>query len=102
VTLWLMSRGKQYMWTLIPFVFMFVTTMAALLYKAYEAFFINLPKTADPVANKIANVTQFTIAQVIIGIVCLVLIVAALILAWDGIGAIRRNRAALAKSGAKA
>jgi carbon starvation protein len=30
VTLWLMSRGKQYMWTLIPFVFMFVTTIGAL------------------------------------------------------------------------
>jgi carbon starvation protein len=102
VTLWLMSKGKQYMWTLIPFVFMFVTTIAALFYKAYEAFFINLPKTADPVANKIANVTQFTIAQVIIGIVCLILIVAAFILAWDGISAIRRNRAALAEAGAKA
>ena len=102
VTLWLMSKGKQYMWTLIPFVFMFITTIAALLYKAYEAFFINLPKTADPVANKIANVTQFTIAQVIIGTVCVILIVAAFILAWDGIGAIRRNRAILAKVGAKA
>jgi carbon starvation protein len=102
VTLWLMSKGKQYMWTLIPFVFMFITTIAALLYKAYEAFFINLPKTADPEKFKIANVTQFTIAQVIIGIVCLILIVAALILAWDGIAAIRRNRAALAKAGAKA
>jgi carbon starvation protein len=102
VTLWLMSKGKQYMWTLIPFVFMFVTTIAALFYKAYEAFFINLPKTADPVANKIASVTQFTIAQVIIGVVCLILIVAAFILAWDGIAAIRRNRAALAEAGAKA
>jgi carbon starvation protein len=102
VTLWLMSRGKQYMWTLIPFIFMFVTTIAALFYKAYEAFFINLPKTADPVANKIASVTQYTIAQVIIGVVCLILIVAALILAWDGIAAIRRNRAAPAKAVAKA
>lgn len=37
VTLWLMSKGKQYMWTLIPFAFMFITTIGALLYKAYEA-----------------------------------------------------------------
>jgi carbon starvation protein len=102
VTLWLMSKGKQYLWTFIPFVFMFVTTIAALLYKAYEAFFINLPKTAEPVANKIASVTQYTIAQVIIGVVCLILIVSALILAWDGLAAIRRNRAAPAKAGAKA
>ena len=101
ITLWLMSKGKQYLWTFIPFVFMFVTTIAALLYKAYEAFFINLPKTADPVANKIANVGEFTAAQVIIGAVSLILIVAALILAWDGIKAIGRYRAvAPAKAGA--
>jgi len=74
-------------------VFMFVTTIGALLYKAYEAFFINLPKTADAAANKIANVGEFTAAQVIIGITCLILIVAAVILAWDGIQAIRRYRA---------
>jgi carbon starvation protein len=85
VTLWLMSKGKNYMWTFIPFIFMFVTTIGALLYKAYEAFFINLPKTANPVANKIANVGQYTAAQVIIGAVCLILIVAAFFLTWDGI-----------------
>ena len=65
------------MWTMIPFVFMFVTTIAALLYKAYEAFFINLPKTADPVANKIASVGEYTAAQVIIGSVCVILVIAA-------------------------
>ena len=93
VTLWLMSKGKQYLWTLIPFVFMFVTTIAALLYKAYEAFFINLPKTADPVANKIPNVGEFTSAQVIIGAIALILVGAALFLAWDGLQALRRGRA---------
>jgi carbon starvation protein len=93
ITLWLMSKGKSYQWTFWPFVFMFVTTIGALLYKAYEAFFINLPKTADPAANKIANVGQYMTAQIIIGIVCLILVVAALILAWDGVQAIRRYRA---------
>ena len=53
VTLWLMSRGKNYKWTFWPFLFMFVTTIGALLYKAYESFFINLPKTADPVKYKL-------------------------------------------------
>lgn len=94
ITLWLMSKGKQYLWTLIPFAFMFITTVGALLYKAYEAFFINLPKTANPAANKIANVAEFTSAQVIIGLVSLILVVAALILAWDGIQALRRGRVA--------
>lgn len=98
ITVWLMSKGKSYQWTFWPFVFMFITTIGALLYKAYEAFFINLPKTADPVANKIANVGQFTAAQVIIGLVSLILVVAALILAGDGITAIRRYRAELAKA----
>jgi carbon starvation protein len=101
VTLWLMSKGKNYQWTLWPFAFMFVTTIGALLYKAYEAFFINLPKTGDPVANKIASVGEFTAAQVIIGITCLVLVVAAFILAWDGVQAIRRHQARPAQAKAK-
>ncbi len=88
ITLWLMSTGKAYQWTFWPFVFMFVTTIAALLYKAYESFFINLPKAAAQ-----ANPGQFTTAQIIIGLVSLVLVVAAFILAWDGIQAIRRYRA---------
>ena len=87
ITLWLMSKGKAYQWTFWPFVFMFVTTIAALLYKAYESFFINLPKAAAQ-----ANPGQFTTAQIIIGLVSLVLVVAAFILAWDGIQAIRRYR----------
>jgi len=101
VTLWLMSTGKSYQWTLWPFAFMFVTTIGALLYKAYEAFFINLPKTADAAANKIANVGEYTAAQVIIGVTCLILIVAAFILAWDGLQAIRRHRAKPAQAAAK-
>jgi carbon starvation protein len=103
VTLWLMSKGKKYLWTFIPFIFMFVTTIAALLYKAYEAFFINLPKTANAAANKIANVGEYTAAQVIIGAVALILVIAALMLAWDGIKAFQRYRAAgPVKAGAKA
>jgi carbon starvation protein len=101
VTAWLMSKGKPYVWTMIPFVFMFVTTIAALLYKAYEAFFINLPKTADPVANKIASVAEFTAAQVIIGSVCVILVIAAFVLAWDGITALRKYAAQPVKARAK-
>jgi len=85
VTLWLMSKGKAYLWTFIPFIFMFVTTIGALIYKAYEAFFLNLPlaKTGEAVA-----------ANVIIGAVCLVLVVAALFLAWDALKAFQRYRTA--------
>jgi carbon starvation protein len=99
VTLWLKSKGKKYQWTLWPFLFMFVTTIAALLYKAYESFFKNLPKIADPVANKIASVGQFATAQIVIGAVSLVLVVAALLLAWD---ALKAFRAPAAKAAAQA
>jgi len=98
VTLWLKNKGKNYQWTFWPFIFMFITTIGALLYKAYEAFFINLPKTADPVANKIASVSQFTTAQVIIGVVALVLVVTALILAWDAFKAFRQPVAKAVKA----
>ncbi|HEY9076382.1 MAG TPA: carbon starvation CstA family protein [Anaerolineaceae bacterium] len=101
ITLWLMSKGKNYLWTFLPFIFMFVTTIAALLFKAYEAFFINLPKTANAAANKIANVGQYTAAQILIGGICLVLVVTALFLAWDAIKAFGKFRTAGAKQPAK-
>jgi carbon starvation protein len=91
VTLWLMSKGKNYLWTFIPFIFMFVTTIAALLYKAYEAFFLNLPK---------ATTGEVVTAQIIIGVVALVLVVAAVILAWDSLKAFQRYRAEMAKASA--
>jgi carbon starvation protein len=94
VTLWLMSKGKSYMWTFIPFIFMFITTIGALLYKAYEAFFINLPQVAALAQKQKLSVGQVAAANVIIGVVALILIVAALILAWDALSAFRRYRAA--------
>ncbi|RPI58461.1 MAG: hypothetical protein EHM56_01750 [Chloroflexi bacterium] len=94
VTLWLMSKGKAYQWTMWPFAFMFVTTIAALLSKAYEAFFINLPKAAALAEAQALAVGQVTIANLLIGLVSLLLIVAAALLAWYGVQAIRRYRAA--------
>jgi carbon starvation protein len=85
VTLWLMSKGKKYMWVLIPFLFMFITTIAALLYKAYESFIINLPN---------AETWQPITANIIIGIVSLVLVVLAVILAWDAYKAFKRYQEA--------
>ncbi len=80
-TLWLMSKGKKYQWTLWPFLFMFVTTICALLYKAYEAFFLLLPKAAN---------AQATTANIVIGLIDLVLVVAALMLAYDAYFAFRK------------
>jgi carbon starvation protein len=93
VTLWLMSKGKAYLWTFVPFLFMFVTTIAALLYKTYEAFFMNLPA---------AKTSEAVLANVIIGVLNLVLVIAALFLAWDALKAFQRYRAEAAKAPAKA
>ncbi len=90
VTLWLKNKGKNYQWTFWPFVFMFITTIGALVFKAWDAFFVKLPLLSDPVANKITNVGQYGAQYVIIGLVALVLIVTALILAWDAMKAFRK------------
>lgn len=83
ISLWLLSKGKQYGWAFWPFVFMFVTTMAALLWNAYSALIVKLPTATGEVF----------VAQLIIGIVAIVLFVAALVLAIDGLRALSRSRA---------
>ncbi len=84
ITLWLMSKGKAYQWTLWPFAFMFVTTIAALIYKVVQSI-DNLVKgglTGQGIA-----------ANIIIMLVAILLVVAALVLAWDGVKAILKFRA---------
>lgn len=80
-TIWLMSLGKKYYWTLYPMIFMFVTTVAALLYTAF-AVFKQAGKPNLPMDQVIGNI--------IAGLIALFLIIAALILAWDATKAIRK------------
>ncbi|HUV72668.1 MAG TPA: carbon starvation CstA family protein [Anaerolineae bacterium] len=86
VSLWLMSEGRKHAWALYPAIFMIVTTLAALLYVAYTNLVIKLP------AALAAGSTEGIIATGLIGIICLVLVVAALLLIADGWQAIRRAR----------
>ena len=44
---------------------------------------------------------QYTAAQIVIGLIALILIVAALVLAWDGIQALRHQQAKPVRAGAK-
>jgi len=92
VTLWLMSKGKKYLWTFIPFVFMFITTIAALLWKAYESFFLNLPNVEKLAAAQKLTTTEVYIANIVIGLITLVLVIAALFLAWDAMKAFQKYR----------
>jgi carbon starvation protein len=102
ITLWLMSKGKNYQWTFWPFLFMFVTTIGALLYKAYEAFFINLPKVAVLAKAQKLTEGEVTAANILIGAICLVLVGAALFLAWDGFAAFQKYRSKMVAAKAKA
>ncbi len=81
ITLWLMSEGRKYAWALYPAIFMIVTTMAALLYLAYTNLVKKLPAAAT---------VQASIASALVGIICLVLVVAAAFLIVDGWQAIQR------------
>jgi carbon starvation protein len=90
VTLWLMSKGKNYMWTFIPFCFMFVTTIGALLVTAYNVFKQVLTTPNLPIDKVVGNWLA--------GLIAVYLVVAALILGWDAMKAFQRNRAAAVKA----
>lgn len=87
ITLWLMQKGKNYQWTLWPFLFMFITTIAALYDQAIKSF-------KD--LGKEGVTGLLVVGDVIAGGVAVLLIICALILAWDGWQAIQRMRAELA------
>jgi carbon starvation protein len=86
ISLWLMSKAKSSSWALIPFAFMFITTIAALLITGYNSF-----KAID-----FADVGA-AIGNIIAGGLAVILIVCALILAWDGVQALLRFREEAAK-----
>ena len=85
VTLWLMSKGKNYLWTFIPFIFMFVTTVAALLITAYN------------VISQVLTTPNLAIDKVIgnwlAGLIAIYLVIAAVILAVDALKAFGKARA---------
>ncbi len=86
VTIWLAGQGKKHTWTLIPAAFMYVTTIAALLWTSWIALdkgFIHRP--AD-------MTTPFVIGNVITVIFGLYMAISAIILLIDGIAAFVKAR----------
>jgi carbon starvation protein len=75
IGLWLKSEGRKNSWALYPALFMIVTTLAALAWLAYT----NFIKLANPEIT-----AQGFIASLLLGVIALVLIVAALVLVFDG------------------
>ncbi len=83
ISLWLMSEGRRHNWALYPAIFMIITTIAALLWVAYSNLLVSLPQAAT---------AQAALAAILVGVICLVLVVAAVILIADGWQAIQKAR----------
>jgi carbon starvation protein len=83
ITIWLAQSGKAYQWAMWPAVFMYVTTVAALIVTAvvsFQAAFTPGLKAAFIFGNLVAAAIGF------------VLVILSLILAWDALQAFGRAR----------
>ena len=84
VSAWLVSEGRPSGWAFYPMIFMFVTTIAALLFTSYNLL-VN-----QVLSGKVKG--EALVGNTLMGIVALFLVAAALVLAWEGYKAFRRFR----------
>jgi carbon starvation protein len=84
VSAWLMSEGRPSAWAVIPMIFMFVTTIAALLYTTYNL--------ANKVFGGAFKTTEQVVGNSLMACAALFLVIAALVLAFEGIKAFQRYR----------
>lgn len=89
MTAWLMSQGKPYGWTFYPMIFMFITTVAALIYTSYRL----LSKVFTGGAKGIEAI----VGNTLMGFVGFFLVIAAFILAVEGWKAFGRYKAVRAE-----
>ncbi len=87
ITIWLAEEGKKHNWTFWPGVFMYVTTVAALLFTAYLSLF-------GPTGTFGANPggLAFQIGNAVAALIGIFLAMAALVLAYDGLQSLNRAR----------
>ena len=83
VSVWLISEGKSYAWAFYPMIFMFITTVAALLYTSYNL----LSKVISGAVKG-----QDLIGNTLMGVVGFFLVIAAIILGIEGLKAFVRFR----------
>jgi carbon starvation protein len=83
IALWALSEGRKHTWAFYPAIFMIITTIAALIYLAYQ----NFGKLGAPELT-----TEAFISALIVGIIAIVLIVAAIILVIDGLKALGKKK----------
>ncbi|MGC8906871.1 MAG: carbon starvation CstA family protein [Desulfomonilaceae bacterium] len=84
ITAWLISEGKSSAWAFYPMIFMFVTTVAALIYTSYNLLINKV------LAGKVTG--EALVGNTLMGIVAIFLVVAAFVLAWEGYKAFQRYR----------
>jgi carbon starvation protein len=84
ITAWLMSQGKSYAWSFYPMIFMFFTTIAALVYTSYKLLFKVFSGAVSGEA---------LVGNTLMGIVGFFLVIAALILGVEGVKAFNRYKA---------
>jgi carbon starvation protein len=83
VTAYLMSEGKSYAWTFYPMIFMFITTIAALLYTSYTLL-------QRVFSGKVTG--EALIGNTLMGVVGFFLVIAAIILGIEGFKAFNRYK----------
>jgi len=93
ISIWLISEGRSAAWAFYPMIFMFVTTIAALVYTSY-----NLLSKVFTGAVK----GEALIGNALMGFVGFFLVIAAIILAVEGSKALIRYRELKTKEGSKA
>ncbi len=76
VTIWLAREGKPHGWTMWPGLFMYITTVAALLFTAYKVF-------SQIFTGQVAG-AAFVVGNFIAGLIAIFLVIAAIILLADG------------------
>jgi carbon starvation protein len=89
ITIWLAQQQKPYNWAFIPGIFMYITTVAALLYTAWASLQLAF---APPLPGFAAF--AWTFGNIVSGVIGLFLSIAALVLAYDGLQALNRARTA--------
>ncbi|MBN2402683.1 MAG: carbon starvation protein A [Spirochaetes bacterium] len=89
ITAWLMFEGKSYAWSFYPMIFMFITTIAALAFTSYNL----LEKVFSGAVSG-----EALVGNILMGLVGIYLVVAAIILAVEGIKAFKRYKALKKKS----
>jgi carbon starvation protein len=86
VAVWLAKQGKSYKWILIPALFLYVTSISALIYTSmYKAFYLGILSVREQSPG-------LTIGYLITTMVGLVLILISLNLIWDAFRALARFR----------